>query len=151
MKKVRKYITSLFCAVVMILISITAIGNEAGDIEFPREEGPYTVWISGNWMGNIAPSVVFSVIDGYYRFGPISIIEYPYGHFGTLYHNSEDSGPGFFIVDGERQSLVEETRIDMKGFKGYYPGVIHYVFKLFYFGRVRMFGIVEEIDITPLT
>lgn len=149
MKKVRKYITSIFCAVVMILISITAIGNEDSDIEFPREEGPYNVWISGKWMGNMAPSIAVFLIDGYYRFGPISIIDYPYGHSGTLFHNSDDSGPGYFFVDGERQPLEELTRIEIKGFKGYYPGVIQYVFKLFYFGRVRIFGICEEIDLNP--
>ena len=149
MRKNEKYILSVFFVAVMIFLSMTAIGNEDSDIEFPRENGPYSVWISGKWYGSLAPSFIVAPVDGYYKLGPISIINYPNGHSGTLFINS-DRGPGFLYVDGELQEIQQDlVYIKMKGFKGYYPGTFQYVFKLFYFGRIRIFGICEEIDLNP--
>ena len=144
MRKVEKYITSVFFVVVIMFLSMTALGNEDNDIEFPKEDGPYTIWISGTWFGDMHPSIIIAPVDGFYKIGPISWINYPNGFSGHI-----AQGPGIIIIDGEIQDFPEDTYIDIKGFKGYYPGVFQYISKLFYFGRVRMFGICEEIDLNP--
>ena len=97
----------------------------------------------------MTPSIIVAPVDGYYKIGPISIINFPNGHSGTLFIKS-DRGPGFLYVNGEQQDIQQDQiYIQMKGFKGYYPGTFQYVVKLLYFGRVRIFGICEEIDLNP--
>ena len=69
----------------LIFISIQLVN---ADYTYPREEGPYFVYLSGNCQGGSVPDTLAFDIRGLFRdgkpmwlqIGPLSINRYPWGH-----------------------------------------------------------------------
>ena len=125
----------------LLLVSVPmATGNE---IEYPKENGPYTIFIGGNYYGSLLTPIAIDIFNEYINIGPFVIIRYP----GRLAYNLHKDC--VLIIDGQVQIIDSGFRVEAYGFMGYHPAFFQYIFKLIYFGRVRAFGICQEIDLMP--
>jgi hypothetical protein len=74
---------------------------------YPKEEGPYSVFVSGEcneMAGNL--STLFRIMPFWFLLYPRHI----------EYRFEEDS---VFFVNGEKQNILYPARVDLIGFKGY--------------------------------
>ena len=145
----KKYIIRKGLAVgIICLLLLLSIPNVSGEtIHFPKEEGPYTVFASGeiNTMaGNL--SIIFRIM-------PFWFLSYP-RHIE--YWFEEDS---VLFVNGEKQDIIYPAQVDLIGFKGYGQTVYMWFFKIFglnfiYFltdflinPKARVVGQCDEISV----
>lgn len=131
----------------MLVVTPTIVGNE---IEFPKEDGPYTVFLSGYWMlGSFMGPVSWRPGIGF-NIGPFCYIIYPNG----VFYNIENHTNPKLIVNGELRNDVFTKCpevIHLNGFRGFVPTLSMYIAKTGYFSRIRVIGFhVEEIDLTAL-
>lgn len=90
----------------LMLVSIPIINGEW--IEYPKEEGPYNVLISGTCLG-MAGSFYTLLI----HFLPLWLLFYPLHIEWDFEENTT------FYVNGEKQDIVYPAQIRLSGFKGY--------------------------------
>lgn len=131
---------------VICLLMLVAFPIIIADDEYPQEGGPYLVSIGGKCTrgGNKPIWFDFSnFLQGesprWCRIGPFSLHKYPVGPHYLMEKQS------IFIVNGEIQNIEYPVSIFLKGFKGFSPAVYHVGIKTL--GRIRIFGICEEIDL----
>ena len=124
------------------------------EIEFPVENGPYKLFLAGTWMGYLQP-IIFNK-DGFYKIGPFC---YCKSNFSITYDFFQDSC-NLLIINGKIQKINYSgliTTITVYGFKGYHPGAILFVIKVYFydilcgdyfyfFWRLRSFGTCDAID-----
>ena len=92
----------------LMLVSIPMVTGE--DILYPKEEGPYNVFISGKCTGmggRLYPMFLHP--------SPLWLLVYP---LSIEWHFYEDY---VFFVNGEKQDIDYRVQIDLTGFKGYGP------------------------------
>lgn len=130
--------------ILMIIPIVTA-----DDIEYPMEDGPYIVFISGKCYGGLIPgpiNVEWLLLkeEGYTRaiqFGPFHLYwMYPYGPDYTMEEGS------IFFVNGQKQDIDYPVTIELMGFRGYAPAVFLWALKMA-FGRIRVIGICKAINL----
>lgn len=148
--KFRKGIAVGIIFFLILIIIPTTTGNETGnDIEFPKENGPYNVFISGKCYGGIIAGPInfewlLFIEEGYTRaiqFGPFHLYwQYPYGPDYIIEEGS------IFFVNGQKQDIEYPVEIELMGFKGYAPAVFVWALKMA-FGRIRVVGICEAINL----
>lgn len=127
----------------LMLVSLPTISGER--ILYPKEEGPYTVFISGNSSGmGGGLSTIFRLLPLWFLIYPRSI-EYDF---------DEDS---VFFVNGEKQDILYPAQIDLIGFKGYGQTIYMLILKCYvaaFMGfltgfmpnpRARVIGLCAEI------
>ena len=128
--KFRKGLAVGVICLLMQMIIPTTTGN---DIEFPKEKGPYIVFIGGKCYGGVIPGPInfewlLLIEEGYTRViqvGPLHFYwQYPYG---PDYFMEEGS---IFIVNGRIQDIEYPIEIELMGFKGYAPAVFQWLFKM---------------------
>ena len=102
--KVRK---GMAVGVICLLMLVTVPMVSGERILYPKEEGPYTVFISGNSSG--MGGGLFTL----FRLVPVWFLIYP---LDIEWHFQPDS---VFFVNGEKQDIVYPAQIDLIGFKGY--------------------------------
>jgi len=138
-------VVGVICLLMMVAIPLV---NAEGD--YPKDEGPYTVFIGGECNGGGIPDpitfpIIFLIRHGYLRgmqFGPLSYWVWPWG---PEYHMEEGS---IFIVNGKVQDVEYPVQFHLRGFKGYAPAVGLWLTKAIISGRIRMFGVCEEISLS---
>ena len=127
----------------LMLVSLPTISGER--ILYPKEEDPYTVFISGNSSGmGGGLSTIFRLLPLWFLIYPRSI-EYDF---------DEDS---VFFVNGEKQDILYPAQIDLIGFKGYGQTIYMLILKCYvaaFMGfltgfmpnpRARVIGLCAEI------
>ena len=127
----------------LMLLSIPMVSGE--DIRYPREEGPYNVFICGKSEGfGGGPYTFFHLL-------PFWILLYPQS---VSYHFEEGS---VFFVNGEKQDIVYPAHIWLSGFKGYGQTIYMILLKdaasafiglltgSFLIPRARVIGLCSEI------
>jgi hypothetical protein len=140
---------SLTLGVICLLMLITIPIFSGEIIEYPKEEGPYTVFIGGKCNGGGIPNpihfdVAHFITRGnirYIQVGPLSYFVWPWG---PEYHMEEESR---FIVNYKLQHVEYPVSIFLYGFKGYAPALGLWFTKTFINGRIRVFGVCEEISL----
>ena len=144
--KFRKELSVVVICLLMLMIIPTTTGN---DIEFPKEKGPYIVYIGGKCYGGVISGPInfewlLLIEEGYTRViqvGPLNFYwQYPYG---PDYFMEEGS---IFIVNGQIQDIEYPVEIELMGFKGYAPAVFQWLFKML-IGRIRVIGICDAINL----
>jgi hypothetical protein len=90
----------------LILVSIPNISGEA--IHYPKEEGPYNVFILGGCTG-----MGGGIYTLFLHIWPLWFLPYV---LSISWHFQPGS---VFIVNGEEQDIEYPAQIDMSGFKGY--------------------------------
>ena len=135
---------------IIFLLMLVAIPMVSGDIiEYPKEEGPYFVYMSGNCHGGSIPDTVDFDYRGLFRDGKPMWFQ-----LGPLSLNRWPRGPGYelnkgsiFIVNGKIQDVEYPiNNLILKGFKGYAPAIWQCFIKA-PIGRIRVFGVCEEISL----
>ena len=131
------------CALMLVSLP-TVIGND--EIEFPKENGPYTIFVGGLKRCTIFQPI--EIEDGHIQLGPLCIMKYP--RLLCIYYFQVPKLDEFHVVfiNGKYQGqLVKDFHgMDIYGFKGFYPADCWQTFKMFTPGRIRAFGICDEID-----
>ncbi len=135
----KTLVISIVCLFMLMTIPTTT-GN---DIEYPKENGPYTIFVGGNYYGSLLTPIAIDVFNEYINIGPFVIVRYP----GRLAYNVHEGC--ILIIDGQAQIVDSGFRVEAYGFMGYHPAFFQSIFKLLYFGRLRAFGICQEIDLMP--
>lgn len=131
----------------------TLVGD---DIEFTKENGTYTVYLSGSWrmLGSFMPPLSWRPGIGF-NVGPFCYIIWPNG----VLFNIENDTSATFRVNGE--TIIERGKdlsggmfdkypkvIYLNGFRGIVPTLAMYAIKIGPLNRIRVIGFsVEEIDI----
>lgn len=133
----KNLVVSVICIFMLMSIPIVT-GNE---IEYPKENGPYTIFIGGNYYGSLLTPIAVDIFNEYINFGPLVAIRYP----GRLAYNLHKGC--ILIINGNPQLVDTGFRVEAYGFIGYHPAFFQTIFKLMYFGRLRAFGICQEIDL----
>ena len=108
-----------------MLINIPMVSGET--IHFPKEEGPYTVFASGELdaiSGGI--STIFRIIPFWFLFSPRHIC-YHFEGDSVLFVNGEKQD----IVYPAKQDTVYPAQVDLIGFKGYGQTFHLWSFKIF--------------------
>ena len=135
--------------VLLMLVSLpTAVGDD--EIEFPKEDGPYTIYVGGLYRCTIFKPI--EIEEGHVQFGPLCLMKYP--KLLCIYYIQIPTFKEFHVVliNGKYQGqlLKEYNGIDVYGFKGFYPADYWQTFKQFSSiitpGRIRAFGICDEIN-----
>lgn len=138
----RKTIVIGIVCLFMLMAIPTTTGN---DIEYPKENGPYTIFIGGYWFGSLVP-LPLVISDEYIQLGPLCLLKYPNKISFKVYPGS------VVMINGETPNYMEDdiNKIDVYGLKGFYPAyylqglkIWTIAFRLF---RARSFGICDEID-----
>ena len=147
----KKYILrkGLAVSIICLLMLVTFPIVVSDDIEYPKENGPYAVFIGGKCYGGIISAPInfewlLFLDEGYTRviqFGPFHLFwKYPYGPDYIM----EDGS--IFVVNGKIQDVEYPVEIELMGFKGYAPAVFQWFFKMA-FGRIRVVGFCEAINL----
>ena len=145
----KTLVIGITVCLLMLIIPGGATSSSNNDIEFPKENGPYTVIISGKCYGGIIPGPfnfewLLFIEEGYTRviqFGPFHLYwQYPYGPDYIMVEGS------IFFINGQKQDIEYPVEIELMGFKGYAPAVFLWAFKMA-FGRIRVVGICEAINL----
>jgi len=128
----------------LMLVSIPMVSGKA--ILYPKEEGPYNVFISGKNTG-----MGGGIYTLFLHFWPLWFLPYI---LSISWHFQAGS---VFIVNGEEQDIEYPAQIDMSGFKGYDQsdlmfGLKHYMSVIIFFltgfqptPRARIIGQCTEI------
>lgn len=120
-----------------IMISFPVVTSEF--IDYPKEEGPYTVFIGGKtYGGSIAKPFFLNTTIGF-QFGPFCKYNYPWGPEYNMLNGS------IFLVNGKIQKYEFPAQIGLLGFKGFAPAMNQLSLKILMQGRIRTFGVCEEI------
>jgi len=135
----RKLVLVGIICILMLVAFPTVIAED--EIEFPKENGPYTIFVGGNYYGSLLNPVAIDIFNEYMNLGPLVAIKYP----GRLAYNLHKGC--ILIINGQPQLVNSGFRVEAYGFIGYHPAFFQTIFKLMYFGRLRAFGICQEIDI----
>ena len=129
---------------ILFLVSFPLVNAED---EYPREEGPYVVFMGGKCTRGGNKPVMFDISNFFqgeqprwFRFGPFCLNKWPVGPYYLMEKQS------IFIINGEMQNIEYSVGILLQGFKGYAPAVYHLGIKTW--GRIRIFGICEEISLS---
>ena len=127
------------------MLVITPTVSSDDDIEYPKEDGPYTIFISAKKMSG---SVMWLWPGPVFNIGPFCYASHP----NYIYYNIENrSDPIIFYVNGERQENMFPERpkiIKLSGFIGFAPTLFRYLIKMAPFDRISVIGLrVDEIDI----
>lgn len=140
--KFRKSLTVIVICLLM-LVSIPLVN--ALD-EYPREEGPYNVFMGGKCSRGGYKPVFFDFVSFFkgekprwFQLGPLGLYRWPVGPHYQMEKSS------IFIVNGKIQNIEYPVGIMLKGFKGYAPAIYHTAIKTL--GRIRVFGVCEEISL----
>jgi hypothetical protein len=139
----------LFCMLVSLPSTL------GGKIDFPRENGPYTVFIGGvNTLESPQNPITIDSENSSYNVGPFCFKRYP----NTLAFNiCMHEGRGIVIINGTTQTIPDYlVGIEIRGFMGFHVGTLAMMSKILLFGgieplyakfvRYRTFGICDEID-----
>ena len=144
--KLRKGIAASIIFLLILIIIPTTTGD---DIEFPKEKGPYIVFIGGKCYGGVIPGPIniewlLLIEEGYTRviqIGPFHFYwQYPYGPDYVMEEGT------IFIVNGQRQDIEYPIEIELMGFKGYAPAFFLWLIKI-PIGRMRVIGICDAINL----
>jgi len=124
----KSIVVGIFC--VFILISIPLVSGKQH--LYPKEDGPYIISISGT-----PGSIVYE--ENLPKVLPFMDLEYP-----------EKVSISFFMlpiffVNGKLQPVNFPAQIRLYGFKGFCPPLSAIMLKHFLFGRIRIFGIADEM------
>jgi len=139
----------LSIGIILFLTLLIVQTTSADEIEYPKEEGPYTVFISGKCYGGLIPGPIniewlLLMEEGYTRaiqVGPLHFYwMYPYGPDYEMEEGSK------FYVNGQKQVVNYPVEIELMGFKGYAPAVFLWLLKM-PFGKIRVVGICEAINL----
>ena len=134
---------------VICLLMLMAIPIVIGDdeIEFPKEDGPYTIFVGGFHRGS-APLKPIEIEEGYIQLGPLCFMKYP--KYLSINYFQVPEWDEFIIVfiNGQYQGqLVKDFHgIEVYGFKGIFSSYFLTGFNLLLFHRLRAYGICDEID-----
>jgi len=125
----------IFC--LLMLLSIPSV---IGDfVVYPKEEGPYTIFVGGKTYGGSVSDPIFLNTTMGFQFGPFCKYVYPYGPEYNMLNWT------IFIVNGEIQKYAFPAQIGLKGLKGFAPAINQLNFKILSGGRLRIFGVCDEI------
>ena len=139
-------VVGVICLLMLVALP-TVIGDD--DVEYPKENGPYIVFIGGKCYGGVIPWSIniewlLLIEEGYSRViqvGPFHLYwQYPYG---PDYDMEEGS---IFIVNGQIQDIEYPVFIELMGFKGYAPAFFLWLLKM-PIGRIRVLGICDAINL----
>jgi len=145
--KFKKVIVVGMIFLLMLMIIPTTTGEDI--IEYPKENGPYTVFISGKCYDGVIPWSInidwlLLIEEGYSRViqvGPFHFYwQYPYGPDYAMEQGS------IFIVNGQLQDVEYPVFIELMGFKGFAPAFFLWLLKM-PFGRIRVIGICDAINL----
>ena len=120
-----------------MLISFPIVTSEF--IEYPKEQGPYTVIVTGKTYGGGVSKPFFWDPEIGFQLGQFCKYKNPYGPEYNMLNKS------IFIVNGEIQKYEFPAQIALKGLKGFAPAINHLNFKILTGGRIRVFGVCEVI------
>jgi len=121
----------------LILISFPSVSSDL--YRYPREEGPYTVFIGGKpYGGGVSEPFFFNSTMGF-QVGPFCSYQYLNGSEYDMLNGS------IFIVNGEKQSYEFPAQIGLKGLKGFSPAINSLNFNILTGGRLRIFGVCDKI------
>ncbi len=135
---------------VICLLMLVTIPVVSGDvIEYPKEDRPHTVFISGECnSGGIPDPVSFDILGliryGYPRWFQLGAFGYYQWPWGPGYKMEEGS---IFIVNGEVQDVEYPVQIGLFGVKGFLPAIGQLFFKNVIGGKIRVFAECEEISL----
>ena len=114
--------------------------------EYPREDGPYNVFMGGKCSRGGYKPVSFDFVSFFkgekprwFQLGPLGLYRWPVGP-----HYQMEKG-SIFIVNGKIQNIEYPVGFMLNGFKGYAPAIYHTFIKTP--GRIRVFGVCEEISL----
>ena len=134
---------------VICLLMMVAIPLVNAEYDYPKDEGPYTVFIDGECDGGAIPSLFTFSIKYFFRYGFLPGMQIgPFNYWlwpeGPSYHMREGS---IFIVNGEVQDVEYPVQFQLRGFKGYAPASPLWFTKAMLNGKIRIFGVCEEIGL----
>jgi hypothetical protein len=124
----KSIVVGIFC--VLILVSIPIVSGKQH--LYPKEEGPYTIFISGT-PGSIGHE------ENLPKVLPFIDLEYPEKIVISFFMLP------MFIVNGKLQPVDFPAQIRLYGFKGFCTPFPLIMLKHFLFGRIRIFGIADEM------
>ena len=140
----KKIVGVFVCILFLVMVSIPIVNAET--IIYPKEDGPYFVYISGRtrsmgWFVDKEHEEYKEYFNNhtspFWNIPYPCAIHYDFGKFTT------------FIVNGILQNtknLSSRFQIKLKGFKGYAPTHDMMILKLL-IGRLRIIGICDEIRV----
>ncbi len=134
-KKNNLKIGALLCTVCLfVLIYIPSV--EGRVIEYPKEDGPYTIYIGGRTDGSGKYSDNIDFNSYLWPFWDLDSDEWiGYGLEGIA----------FLIVNGSLQKINFPASITFNGFKGFAPTYWMIILSLLFFPRIRVSGECESI------
>ena len=143
---VKKGLVVAIICIIMIVSFPTTTSNE---IEFPKENGPYVVFLSGwNMLGSyLFLPISFNLKYGSFNIGQLCYYKYPNGLNYTV---DKENSPTFMVNGKLMNNMLEDSaRINLRGFIGKGSSLAWLVIKFSYLpaARTRVFGICNEIDI----
>ena len=120
-----------------ILVSLPIISSEF--VEYPLEDGPYTVIMIGKtYDGSVSKPFFWNPEIGL-QLGPFCKYKYPYGPGYNMLNGS------IFIVKGKIQKYEYPAQIGLKGFIGFAPAINHLTLKILSGGKIRILGTCDVI------
>ena len=133
----RKNIFSkgLAVGIICLFMMVYIPSVEGGQIHYPREDGPYTIFICGRTMeygssGNV----------------DFDAQKWPFWNLDSDQSiNYEFERISYLIVNGSLQKIKFPAQIEMTGFKGFAPTEWMIGFSILFFMRQRVFGKCESI------
>ena len=131
---------------VICILVLTTLPVVNADNEYPQDGGPYLVFIGGKCSRGGNKPIWFDFSNFFQgesprwcRIGPFSLHRWPVGPHYLMENQS------IFMVNGKMQNIEYPVSIVLKGFKGFSPASYHVFVKTS--GRIRIFGICEEISL----
>ena len=129
----------LIIGIICLLMLMSFPMVTADLIIYPKADGPYTVFIGGKTGGGgVSEPIFFNSTIGF-QLGPFCKYKYPYGPEYNMLNWS------IFIVNGEIQKYKFPAQIGLKGLRGFAPALNQLTFKIVTEGRLRIFGVCDEI------
>ena len=132
----KKEIIRIFLYMILLLVLISIPSVNSRTIEYPKEEGPYTVYIGGFVYAFSSNSQIdfYSQISPFWKLNDTQKINYNFNKMSIFY------------VDSSLQNIKYPASIHLWGFNGFAPTYWMLNFKLFY-PRFRVFGQCDRIVI----
>ena len=124
----KSIVVGIFC--VLMLVSIPIVSGV--QYLYPKEEGPYTILITGT-PGSIGYE------ENLPKILPFLDLEYPEKIVISFFMLP------MFFVNGELQPVDFPAQIRLYGFRGFCPPLSVIMFKHLVFGRIRIFGVSDEM------